>query len=105
MPEWWARRCRTWSKKPTPVFTSACPSPSSSRRTLTYVSPVLLSAVPIRVIVLPVSGLQCNQEVVAGDLHSFPEVEPVRCVPLHPRVELEGRTTLLPRHPDKPVEH
>src|SRR5215204_6259888 len=50
MPEWWASRCRTWSKKPTPVFTSAHPWPSSSRHTLTRVSPVFRSAVPVLVI-------------------------------------------------------
>src|ERR671932_957422 len=40
-----------------------------------------------------------------GDLHSFPEVEPVRAMPRHTGVELEGSAALLPRHPDEPVEH
>src|SRR5215212_2190695 len=43
--------------------------------------------------------------MVAGDLHSFPEVEPVRLVPLHPGVELEGTGALLSRDTSEPVEH
>src|SRR5215210_9501440 len=53
MPEWWASRCRRWSRNPTPVATSAFPPPSSSRLTLTNVSAVSRSALPLRAISLP----------------------------------------------------
>src|SRR5215210_1055526 len=43
--------------------------------------------------------------MVAGDLHSFPEVEPVRFVSLYPGLELEGPAALLPGHVGEPVEH
>src|SRR5215211_767291 len=52
IPEWWARRWKTWSKKPTPVEISVLPEPSRSSSTLTKVSPVSRSARPIRAIVL-----------------------------------------------------
>src|SRR5918998_3482590 len=56
MLEWWARRCRRWSKKPTPVLTSARPSPSRSRRAFTYVSLVCRSASPTRVTGSPLAS-------------------------------------------------
>src|ERR687890_629356 len=56
MLEWWARRCRTWSKKPTPVLTSTRPSPSRSRRAFTCVSLVCRSASPTRVTGSPLTS-------------------------------------------------
>src|SRR5215210_855465 len=53
MPEWCARRWRRWSKKPTPVEISALPEPSSWISTLTEVSAVSRSALPLRTIVPP----------------------------------------------------
>ena len=65
MPEWWASRCRRWSRNPTPVATSASPPPSISISTLTEVSAVSRSALPLRAI-FPVSAKHSADVYPAG---------------------------------------
>src|SRR5919107_1617593 len=85
MLEWWARRCRRWSKKPMPVLTSARPSPSRARRTFTYVSPVCRSASPTRCTGSPLAS---NGSILADGGRSSPEA---RRSPALPQARRIGR--------------
>src|SRR5215216_6179739 len=85
MLEWWARRCRRWSKKPMPVLTSARPSPSRARRTFTYVSPVCRSASPTRCTGSPLAS---NGSILADGGRSSSEA---RRSPALPQARRIGR--------------